>query len=195
VQVLSGRSGTRFEVVRFGNVLGSAGSVVPLFQEQIRRGGPITVTDPRMTRYFMTIPEAAQLVLQATAMGRGGEIYFLDMGEPVRIVDLARDLVRLSGLPANAIDITYSGIRPGEKLVEELHFHDERTLWTEHPKIHLALHRPYDPDELARSVALLESAVGDSEEAVRARLGEAVPEYRLPSDARADQRVVAASQE
>jgi len=182
LQAMSDKSATRFAVVRFGNVLGSAGSVVPIFQNQIRRGGPITVTAPRMTRYFMTIPEAAQLVLQASAMGRGGEIFVLDMGEPVRIVDLARDLVRLSGLPANAIDITYTGIRPGEKLEEQLYFDDEQTLPTTHPKVRLAKHRYSGIDGMPQLVAKFENAIGQSEEYLRFRLCEAVPEYLPPRD-------------
>ncbi|MEO1525487.1 MAG: nucleoside-diphosphate sugar epimerase/dehydratase [Planctomycetota bacterium] len=135
VTTVSKRSSTRFMSVRFGNVLGSAGSVVPLFKKQIERGGPITVTDERMTRFFMTIPEASQLVLQAASMGRGGDLFVLDMGKPVRIVDLAKDLIRLSGLPENAIDIVYSGVRPGEKMHEELADNDADISPTSHPKI------------------------------------------------------------
>jgi len=139
VQSLAARSKCHFVTVRFGNVLGSAGSVVPIFTQQIQNGGPISVTDARMQRYFMTIPEASQLVIQAGAMGRGGEIFVLDMGEPVRIMDLAADLVQLSGLKLGEdIEIEFSGLRPGEKLYEELHVDGEKHVPTCHPKIMVA---------------------------------------------------------
>jgi FlaA1/EpsC-like NDP-sugar epimerase len=189
VHAMSQVSSTRFNVVRFGNVLGSDGSVVPIFQEQIRRGGPITITDPRMTRFFMTIPEASQLVLQAAAMGHGGEIFVLEMGESVKIVELARDLIRLSGLPEDSIEICFTGIRPGEKLYEELYFDDERTLPTSHPKLRAAKHRPYRLAEVREAIASLVPLIHAPCDVLRRRLHEIVVEYANPSDGGYDSSV------
>ncbi|MEO7741881.1 MAG: nucleoside-diphosphate sugar epimerase/dehydratase [Usitatibacter sp.] len=177
-QALQASSDTRFEMVRFGNVLGSAGSVIPKFQEQIDRGGPVTVTHPEMVRYFMSIPEAAQLVLQAGSMGLGGEVFLMDMGEPVRIVDLARDMIRLSELSESEIRIVYTGLRPGEKLFEELLADDEHTRPTPHPKLRIAKAREVDPGWLDGLTEWLRNdrTLADSE--VRRDLKRWVPEYQ-----------------
>jgi FlaA1/EpsC-like NDP-sugar epimerase len=180
VHALSQHSTTRFIAVRFGNVLGSVGSVVPIFHEQIRAGGPITVTHPEMRRFFMTIPEASQLVLQAGAMGKGGEIYVLDMGEPVRIVELAEDMIRLSGLSPADIEIRFTGMRPGEKLYEELYFDDEQTLSTPHPKLRVAYHRPYQLEEVERFFDSIRELSQEPDAATVIRgLKALVPECRL----------------
>ena len=177
VQALSTTSQTKFIVVRFGNVLASNGSVVPTFQEQIRRGGPITVTHPGIERYFMTIPEASQLVLQAATQGEGGEIFVLDMGESVKIVDLARDLIALSGLEQDDIEVVFTGLRPGEKLYEELYFDDERRVATRHPKVFCAMHRPAALQAVEAVFDDLAEIVDERPEIVRARLRDLVPEY------------------
>ena len=156
IRALQKQNATRFVAVRFGNVLGSNGSVVPIFKEQIAAGGPVTITHPEMRRYFMTIPEATQLVLQAFSIGEGGEIFVLDMGEPVKIVDLARNLVLLSGLrPDRDIKIEFTGLRPGEKLFEELNLHDEYLVPTSHEKIRSYL-SPFSADSKVMDVALEE---------------------------------------
>jgi FlaA1/EpsC-like NDP-sugar epimerase len=177
IQALDERSETQFVTVRFGNVLGSNGSVIPIFKEQIARGGPITITHPDMRRYFMTIPEASQLVLQAGAMGEGGEIFILDMGEPVKIIDLARDLIRLSGLrPEVDIAIEMSGVRPGEKLFEELATSSEVADKTRHPKIFIGRIQRQTVGEAMRGIGDL-LGVGDDPMVIRRALRSLVPEY------------------
>jgi FlaA1/EpsC-like NDP-sugar epimerase len=170
---------TRFVMVRFGNVLGSTGSVIPKFREQIARGGPVTVTHPDITRYFMSIPEAVQLVLQAGLMGSGGEIFVLDMGEPVRIADLARDMIRLSGFSENDIKIVFTGLRPGEKLYEEPLASDENSLPTPHRKLRIARARTIDGAWIAELAQWLAQSSSPSDTAVKAELARWVPEYTV----------------
>lgn len=183
---------TNYIAVRFGNVLGSAGSVVPIFREQIQKGEPITVTHKDMTRYFMTIPEASQLVLQAGALGEGGEIFILDMGHPVKILDLAEDMIRLSGLtPYEDIDIRFTGIRNGEKLFEELEITGENLLKTQNPKIFIGKIATYTKSEVERILVEFRSAVtANSEADIRRLLNEFLPEatISLPDKAAAAEK-------
>ena len=179
-QALEGTGKTRFGVVRFGNVLGSNGSVIPKFQAQIAAGGPITVTHPDIIRYFMSIPEAAQLVLQAGSMAvdsAHGEIFVLDMGEPVKIVDLAKQLIRLSGLPEGAIKLEFTGLRPGEKLYEELLAEGEATSRTSHPKIHISRARAVSETHFSQLLAWINQELPQEDETVRAMLKKFIPEY------------------
>ena len=181
VQAYSRRSKTQFVAVRFGNVLGSNGSVIPLFKQQIKEGGPVTVTHPDIIRYFMTIPEAVSLVLEAGAFAEGGEIFVLDMGDPVKIVDLAKNLIRLSGyIPNEDIMIEYTGLRPGEKLYEERLMEEEGLKTTENNRISVA--RPIEMDDLAFFDALMElkDAVYEETESVRKMVKDIVPTYKMP---------------
>ena len=177
---------TQFVIVRFGNVFGSAGSVIPRFREQIGRGGPLTVTHPEITRYFMSLSEATQLLLQAGLMGRGGEVLVLDMGEPVRILDLARDMIRLSGADPDRIRIVFTGLRPGEKLFEEPLASEEATLPTHHPKLRIAQARSADGATVRELVAWLQRDREVPDADVRAWLKSLIPEYepRTPVTAR-----------
>ena len=179
---LQGR-GTQFVIVRFGNVFGSAGSVIPRFREQIGRGGPVTVTHPDITRYFMSLSEATQLLLQAALQGKDGEILVLDMGDPVRIIDLAHDMIRLSGADPDRIPIVFTGLRPGEKLFEELLTAEEATLATSHPKLRIALSRAANFDAVGQMVAWCQRDRPADDAEVRARLKAWIPEYAPPAGA------------
>jgi FlaA1/EpsC-like NDP-sugar epimerase len=179
-------AGTRFCMVRFGNVLDSSGSVVPKFRQQIREGGRITLTHPDVTRYFMTIPEASQLVIQAGAMAKGGDVFVLDMGQPVHIMDLARRMIELSGLivrdeqtPDGDIEIEITGLRPGEKLYEEVLSSAENTIPTHHPKILRATVREYEYDHIAEQIQQLVQLFDEqNNEKIVRKLKELVPEYK-----------------
>ena len=179
IQGMNRESETEFVAVRFGNVLGSNGSVIPLFEKQILAGGPVTVTDKNVIRYFMTIPEAVSLVLQAGAFAKGGEIFVLDMGEPVKIDDLARNLIKLSGYkPGEDIEIAYTGLRPGEKLYEELLMDEEGLKKTLHERIFIAKPINFDNKEFWRQLVELKRMAYEDGDGIREAVQEMVPTYR-----------------
>ena len=178
LQAVATQSKTKFITVRFGNVLNSAGSVVPTFRRQILEGGPITVTHPDMTRFFMTIPEAVQLVLQAGAIGNSGEVLILDMGEPVKIVDLARDMISLSGLRyPEDVDIEFTGLRPGEKMYEELFYGNEKSAKKIHEKIFCAEREPISASKIKRHILDLDRASRGTSSEARQAIQNVVAEY------------------
>jgi FlaA1/EpsC-like NDP-sugar epimerase len=190
-------STTKFMAVRFGNVLGSSGSVVPIFSRQIAAGGPVKVTHPEMTRYFMTIPEATRLVLQSAAQGEGGEIFVLDMGQPVKILDLARQMIELSGLvPDTDIEISITGLRPGEKLFEELSHKGENLKPTDHPKVLRFVADPLPLSFVKTAIQEFVNVINDAKpEQVKAMLKALIPEYKpfgdAPSAAQLEKRLPA----
>lgn len=182
VQMMNNRSETEFVAVRFGNVLGSNGSVIPLFKKQIEKGGPVTVTDPNIIRYFMTIPEAVSLVLQAGALAKGGEIFVLDMGEPVKILDLAVNLIKLSGYkPYDEIPIEFTGLRPGEKLYEELLMSEEGLQDTENKLIHIGKPIVFDEEEFLKNLEELKELANRDSDKIKEKVQEMVPTYVMKS--------------
>jgi len=184
IQAYNNRSETEFVAVRFGNVLGSNGSVIPLFKKQIEAGGPVTVTDPDIIRYFMTIPEAVTLVLQAGASAKGGEIFVLDMGKPMKILDLAENLIRLSGLvPYKDINIEFIGLRPGEKLYEELLVRTDELDTTENDLIFVEKEKPISYDEVEQKLSVLKNAVNSkNNDLAREALRFVIPTFKSPEE-------------